>query len=252
MSISPYTAVLTLLFIVLYQAPSQAGYRFKMELDKPAQLAIIIDDIGYSIPLGQRTVELDGNITLAVLPKTPGATSLAKAGFAAGKEIMLHAPMSNNNDFELGPGALTLDMKKEHFQKVLDDSIRSIPHIKGVNNHMGSELTTYSEQMQWVMETVRSHNLYFIDSLTNGKSVALKTAQKNGISSQKRDVFLDNVQDEKAIEAAFHLLLETAQINGFAIGIGHPYPETLNVLERLLPLIKQKNIELVHVSKLLK
>ena len=244
--------IITVLFAAAsFQPAAQATYRFVLAEEDNPKLAIIIDDIGYNIPLGQRTVNLKGNITLAVLPKTPGATMLAKAGFKAGKEIMLHAPMSTYNDFDLGPGALTLDMNKQHFQQVLDESIKSIPHIRGVNNHMGSELTTYDKQMQWVMETVASHNLYFIDSLTNGRSVAFKTAQKNGITSQKRDVFLDNEQNEQAIEKAFYKLLSKAQDNGFAIGIGHPYPETLSVLERLLPTLEEQNIELVHVSTLL-
>ncbi|NRB39334.1 MAG: divergent polysaccharide deacetylase family protein [Pseudomonadales bacterium] len=250
MSIFRYTIAVFLLGLGFFQPLSHATYRFSTTESLP-KLAIIIDDIGYNIPLGQRTVNIDAKLTLSVLPKTPGAVMLAKAGFASGKEIMLHAPMSNYNDFELGPGALTLDMNKQQFQAVLNDSIKSIPHIRGVNNHMGSELTTYKQQMQWVMETLAPHNLYFIDSLTNSNSVAFKVAKENGITSQKRDVFLDHLQDEKAIEAAFFKLIKRAQNNGFAIGIGHPYPETLNVLERLLPTISQQNVELVHVSSLL-
>ena len=233
------------------QAVANATYKFVTATEDNPKLAIIIDDIGYNIPLGQRTVDLKGNITLAVLPKTPGAKLLAEAGFKAGKEIMLHAPMSTYNDFKLGPGALTLDMDKQQFQQVLKESIQSIPHIRGVNNHMGSELTTHNKQMQWVMETIAPHQLYFIDSLTNGRSVAFRTAKKHGITAQKRDVFLDNVQNEQAIEKRFFELLSKAQDNGYAIGIGHPYPETLNVLERLLPVLEKENIELVHVSKLL-
>lgn len=242
--------LLSLTLILLIPLAVQANYRFVIEETQP-QLAIIIDDIGYNIPLGKRTVALKGNITLAVLPKTPGATLLANEGFKAGKEIMLHAPMSNFNDFDLGPGGLTPEMGKQEFFQVLSDDIDSIPHIRGVNNHMGSELTTYKKQMQWVMEILKPRNLYFIDSLTNGRSVAFKTARHNGITSSKRDIFLDHIQNEKEIEKAFHQLLARAKNNGFAIGIGHPYPETLAVLERLLPTIEEQNIELVHVSTLL-
>jgi uncharacterized protein len=240
----------SLFFMLLIPLTVQANYKFVIEETQP-QLAIIIDDIGYNIPLGQRTVALEGNITLAVLPKTPGAKLLANEGFKSGKEIMLHAPMSNFNDFDLGPGGLTPDMNKKEFSQILSDNIDSIPHIRGVNNHMGSELTTYKKQMQWVMEIIKPRKLYFIDSLTNGRSVAFKTARHNGIISSKRDIFLDHIQNEKDIEKAFHQLIARAKNNGYAIGIGHPYPETLAVLERLLPTIKQQNIELVHVSTLL-
>lgn len=242
-----------LVCLLLFSTNSHAisAYRFYSDAEIQPRIAIIIDDIGYSIALGQRTIALQGNLTLAVLPQTPGATLLAKAGHASGKEIMLHAPMSNHSDVPLGPGGLTPDMSKAEFMQVLSKSIDSIPHIRGVNNHMGSELTTRRKQMQWVMEELKHRDLYFIDSLTDSNSVALKTARKNGIISQRRDIFLDHFQNEADIEHAFQRLLERAKDNGFAIGIGHPHPETLNVLERLLPQLEQHNVELVHVSELL-
>ena len=227
------------------------AYKFRYPVPVQPKISIIIDDVGNSLELGQRAVNLKANITLAVLPKTPAAEILAIAGHASGKEIMLHAPMSNFGDFKLGPGALTATQDKETFIRVLNEDIDAIPHVQGVNNHMGSMLTTQSKQMQWLMSVLKQRDLYFIDSLTNGGSVALRTARNNGITTQERDVFLDHDRNTQAIEAAFHKLIRVAEQNGFAIGIGHPYPETLAVLERLLPLIGEHNIELVPISKLL-
>ena len=102
------------------------------------------------------------------------------------------------------------------------------------------------------MHELKSRDLYFIDSLTDGGSVALNTARKYNVPAQQRDVFLDHADNIGAIESAFMKLIETAQLNGYAIGIGHPYPNTLDVLERYLPQLTEKNVELVHISKLLK
>ena len=55
-----------------YDNNSRQAYTFSRTASQP-KIAIIIDDIGYNIPLGQRTVELEGDITLAVLPETPGS-----------------------------------------------------------------------------------------------------------------------------------------------------------------------------------
>ena len=216
------------------------------------RIAIIIDDIGYNIPLGKRTIALDVPLTLAVLPFTPGARLLAEAGFASGKEIMLHAPMSNYNNKLLGPGALTHDMDRDEFLQVLRASIVAVPHVRGINNHMGSKLTTMEEPMQWLMTEIKRHGFYFIDSLTNSDSVALKTARLNGVISQRRDIFLDNEQDEAAIELALEQVLQRARRNGFAIAIGHPYPETLSVLERRLPGMEAAGFELLTISQLMR
>lgn len=226
-------------------------YKFSRQQARKPRIAIIIDDIGYNIPLGQRTVDLKGDITLAVLPKTPGAQLLAKAGFASGKEIMLHAPMSNSNEYKLGPGALTEDLSKKEFIAVLNDDINNIPHIVGVNNHMGSRLTRQKKQMSWVMEILKERELYFVDSLTHGGSVAYSTARRYGLITGQRDVFLDHTISEVYIEGQLARLIQRAHDQGYAIGIGHPYPETLAVLERMLPLLAEQGIELVHASKLI-
>ena len=232
-------------------ARPDAAYVYKRPVAE-TRIAIIIDDIGYNIPLGRRTVAINAPLTLAVLPFTPGAVQLAEAGHRSGKEIMLHAPMSNYQDKQLGPGALTADLNKNDFLQVLRNNIRAIPHIRGVNNHMGSELTTLPEPMQWVMEELLQQDLYFIDSFTNSDSVAYDTARNHGVVSQKRDVFLDHIQEKQAIESAFDQLIRKAQRNGYAIAIGHPYPETLEVLERRLPQLAAKGIKLVPVSTLIR
>ncbi len=227
------------------------SYVYERPKDTTPKLAIIIDDIGYNIPMGQRAVAIKAPITLAVLPHTPGSEMLAKAGFASGKQIMLHAPMSNLSQKELGPGALTVGMNKQDFLRVLRSNIRSIPHISGVNNHMGSELTALNEPMIWLMQELQQQQLFFIDSLTNGKSVALKQARAHHIVSAKRDIFLDNVQNEAAIEKMLLDAIYLARQNGYAIAIGHPYPQTMAVLERYANQFIKYGVLLVSVSDIL-
>lgn len=196
-----------------------------------AKLAIIIDDIGYNIPMGKRAVNVAAPITVSVLPRTPGAASLAKAAHQAGKQVMLHIPMSNIKKQTLGPGALTAEMSKEELISSLKDSLSAVPHISGVNNHMGSELTAMAEPMTWLMQELSQHALFFIDSVTSGKSVAYTTAKQQGLVAAKRDIFLDNNKDEKAIEQQLLKAIALAKKQGYAIAIGHPYPSTLKVLE---------------------
>lgn len=196
-----------------------------------AKLAIIIDDIGYNIPLGEKAVALRAPVTLSVLPHTPGAKKLAEAGYQNGKQIMLHIPMSNVSHKNLGPGALTTDMSKDEFIASLRESIQGIPHISGINNHMGSELTTMQEPMGWLMQEIAKQHLFFIDSLTSADSIAFSSALKHGIATAKRDVFLDNTREEKAIEKQLLKAIALAKRQGYAIAIGHPYPSTIKVLE---------------------
>jgi uncharacterized protein len=216
------------------------------------RLAIILDDIGNNLELGLQAVNLPGPVTLAILPFTPHAHSLAEAGHQAGKEIMLHAPMSNLAGSDPGPGALTARQDQTTLIAALRRAIADIPHLKGINNHTGSELTAVTQSMQWVMEELKLHDLYFVDSMTSAQSVAATVATSNGIPVLKRHVFLDNVAEESAIDAQMQRALGIAEQSGLAVAIGHPYPATLAYLEDFLPQLQASgSVQLVLVSTLL-
>lgn len=218
----------------------------------PHYIALIIDDIGYSGPLGERAIALPGAVTYAVLPHTPFGTELAELAHSHSKEVMLHAPMSNLAHQPLGPGALTDQLNQEDFIATLKGNIDAVPHLQGINNHMGSELTGMQTQMQWVMEVLKERGLYFVDSYTTAESVAGDTAREQKIPTTTRNVFLDNETTAEDIDREFQRLLQTARENGSAVGIGHPYEETLDYLEKALPALAQENIQLISVSEMIR
>lgn len=214
-------------------------------------ITLIIDDIGYNAALGERAIALPGDITYAVLPHTPNGKQLAELAHQRGKEIMLHAPMSNQANMELGPGALTSELSKEEFTRTLSAAIDAVPYLQGVNNHMGSALTEQEIPMLWVMETLKQKGLYFVDSYTTAQSVAGRVAKENAIPTITRNVFLDNIQEHEAIDTEFKKLVAQARNKGLAVGIGHPYAATIDYLEVALPLLEQQGIDLVFASKMI-
>lgn len=217
-----------------------------------AKLAIIIDDIGYHLENGYRSAQLPVPVTLSVIPHSPNASELAKAGHAAGKEIMLHLPMSSDHqDKLLDKGGLTLEMGESEFKTTVRLGIAAVPHIQGVNNHMGSALTKTHLPMQWLMEELKETAFYFIDSRTSPNSVAHETAQQHHIPSGQRDIFLDNSRNHEDILHQLEKAIQRAKRKGSAIVIGHPYPETLEVLERLGPPLLAAGIEFVPASMLI-
>lgn len=216
-----------------------------------SRLAIIIDDIGYNLALGKRTADLQGDFTLAVLPFTPHGIELAQRAHERGKEIMLHAPMSNRHNYPLGRGGLLSGMQRAEFLTVLSQNLANIPHIQGVNNHMGSQLTEQAEPMRWLMEELKLRGLYFVDSRTSAQTQALMMAEKIHLPSRKRDVFLDDERTRSNIQYQLLRALKLAQQQGSAIAIGHPYPETLAELEQLQPLLNQYQVQLVKASQLM-
>ncbi|MFQ3171215.1 MAG: polysaccharide deacetylase 2 family uncharacterized protein YibQ [Oleispira sp.] len=237
-----YKIALLLLSVVLSVIPLTQSHS--------AQLVIIIDDIGNSYELGNAMVELEGPLTLAFLPHTPYAKKLANKAYLQEKEIILHAPMENTVKAALGLGALTQALTETELKQTLRKAIASIPHVQGINNHMGSALTQNKQAMKWVMETLQDEQLYFIDSLTSANSVAYTLAQQQGLPSLKRHVFLDNDTSTAALNKQWQLALRIAEKYGKAVLIAHPYTESHHFLAQKIPQLSNQNIELVHASQL--
>ena len=215
-------------------------------------ISIIIDDLGYRRLDGLRAIELPGPIAYAILPHTPYATRLAAIAFQLDKEVLLHVPMESDVHKPLGPGAITSDMSRRQVQSVLEAGLASVPHVRGISNHMGGSLTRSSLPMSWVMEWMRtSGDLFFVDSLTNADSVALETAHAAGLRATARDVFLDPRAEVAVVRAQFRRLIALAHARGTALGIGHPYPETLEVLRRVLLKPSHYGVELIPVHELI-
>ena len=215
------------------------------------RIAIIIDDLGYALSLGQRVTELPGPVACAVLPATPRGKALAMAANAAGKEVLLHLPLEALREkAPLEPGRISLDMSRSEFARVFAADLQSVPHAIGVNSHRGSLLTQHPGHMSWLMEEINARgNLFFVDSYTTHQSVALKLAYESGVPAVKRDVFLDPDESPETVAREFGRLKKIARQNGMAVGIGHPFIATIELLERELPQLADEGIELISISE---
>lgn len=219
----------------------------------PPRIAIIIDDLGYRMAAGQRAMALPGHISFAILPGSPGGRALALQAHALGKDVLLHLPLQARAGEAVGePLGIDLDMSREQFGATFAEALMSVPFAIGVNNHRGSLLTRHPGHMRWLMEEIRAHeNLFFVDSFTTHRSVALQIASESGVSARKRDVFLDPDQQPETVVREFERMKRLARKRGAIVVIGHPYPATLALLERELPGLEAEGFELVSISDLM-
>lgn len=218
--------------------------------DETPSIAIIIDDLGNLRTEGLQALELPGPLTYAVLPHTPHAAELSDLAYELGKEVMLHLPMQAHSGKSMGPGGISLGMDRNQFEVTLRRALVSVPNAVGVSNHMGSLLTTKPEPMHWLMSAIQARGgLYFVDSRTDPASVAFTAAHKAGLPSAQRDVFLDHVRSTAAINSQFDRLIEIAKSKGLAVGIGHPYAETMQVLASRLGKLSASGVRLIKASR---
>ena len=215
-------------------------------------IALIIDDLGNRRLPGDAVIDLPGPVACAFLPDGRHTPQLARQAHARNKEVMLHLPMQAASHGSAMPGELRLDMSRRAFMATLQKSVEAVPHLSGINNHRGSLLTRHPGHMAWLMEFIRQRgSLFFVDSRTTAATVAQQLAGEFGVPNIERKVFLDNERDSQAIAAQFRRLLSIARLEGTALGIGHPYPETLALLRHELVRLDEYNTELVPVGRLI-
>lgn len=219
---------------------------------REARLAIIIDDIGHSPRRAASFLSIDANLTYAVLPHLPYSMELSQAIHDRGHEILLHQPMEPfDRALDPGPGALFVGDPASHIESVVEANIHAVPFAAGVNNHMGSRFTSHGDGIRSALQAIKHRGLFFVDSLTSSHSKAYRTACHLHMSSGRRDAFLDTHRQTQSILNRLYGVMNRALVQGRAIAIGHPYPETAEALRIFFSETHDTVIQTVPVSQLL-
>lgn len=219
----------------------------------PVYVAIVIDDLGNGRHEGERAIALPGPVACAILPHTLYGARLAERAQALGKEVILHLPLEAPGTYEPGPGQIDTVMPARELAATFAYDLESIPHAVGVSSHMGSVFTQREPAVRALMQAIKARRgLFFIDSRTSADSVAARIAAESDVPYLVRDVFLDSERTPGAIAQRLGELERRARTRGAALAIGHPYPETLEALERWLPGLAARHIQLVPLSVMLK
>ncbi|WLS78843.1 divergent polysaccharide deacetylase family protein [Erwinia pyri] len=214
------------------------------------KLSIVIDDFGYRPAQENQVLQMPATISVAVLPNAPHAREMATKAHQRGHEVLIHLPMAPLSKQPLEKDTLRPDMSSAEIERIIREAVADVPYAVGLNNHMGSAMTSSLPGMQKVMQVLNHYNFYFLDSMTIGNSQSTRAADGTSVKVIKRRVFLDDTQNEADIRKQFTRAVRLAQRDGSAIAIGHPHPTTVRVLQQMLPTLPA-DITLVRPSQLL-
>ena len=214
------------------------------------KLAIILDDMGYDRSAADAAFALQFPITLSVIPHLPHSAEVAEEAYRRGDQVLLHLPMeAEAGETKAEPIELRVGMKADQVERDLDSMLETVPHAAGVNNHQGSRATADAKLMGELMPALRRRGLFFVDSRTTAATVAYDAAERAGVRSASRKVFLDDTANRAAILSQIDLAARDATRDGFAIAIGHPHPATIAALVEAVPRLEASGVRLVFVSQ---
>ncbi len=116
---------------------------------------------------------------------------------------------------------------------------------------MGSRLMEDHEKMRIILSELKRRDLFFLDSRTTPKTVSLPIAESLGLKAMERSLFLDHSQGEGHVKRQIEQLIHLSLSRGKAIGIGHPHASTIQSLKEMIPMIKERGIDIVSLSSLM-
>jgi len=230
---------------------SEGGDQKRIGQGELPMVAIIIDDLGYHQRVGSELLNFPLELTYSFLPFAPFTREQESKAFYAGKTVLLHLPLEpKDSQWDSGPGTLFLadspELQKEKFGK----DLAAVPHAVGVNNHMGSRYTEDRKVMKRLLLLIDYNSLFFVDSFTTAASVGQQVARELGIKTARRQVFLDNILDLNKICEQLEILVNLAEKQGQAIGIGHPHQLTADALLKCAGQYSSR-VQYVNVDRLL-
>lgn len=217
--------------------------------DGNSTVILVIDDLGIVKRTTKEIIDMEVPLTLAFLPYASDISSQANDAYNNGHDVLVHIPMEPKGKADPGPHALLSSTEPSVQMDSINYNLTQFENYVGINNHMGSKFTEDEEAVGRFLNVIKQKGLLVLDSKTTSESVLEALADQNEIPVINRDVFLDNTNEVDYILEQLKELEQKAKKNGNAVGIGHPYPETVIALKRWIPTLKEKGITIVPISQ---
>ena len=217
------------------------------------RIALVVGGLGMSQATTLAAIQqLPGGVTLAFAPYGRTLQDYVNQARAAGHEVLLQAPMEPmdypTND--PGPHTLLTSLTINRNLKRLDWLLGRFTGYVGVINFMGGRFTSAQSHLAPILEAMRGRGLMFLDSRAASSSVAVDIAGKLGLYFAAADRVVDVTPSRAAIDARLLELERLASASGGAVGIGFPYPVTIERLAQWTRAMGDRGYDLVPISAL--
>lgn len=215
------------------------------------RIAIVIGSLGLSEAATNASIQgLPGEISLAFMPYARNLQDWIAAARAAGHEALLQLPMEPDNypASDPGPQALLTSLSDAENQVRLDWLLSRGTGYAGAISFMGSRFLATPERVRPVLNSLRNRGLLFVDSRSTQRSAASQIGRDLGMPVAYNDRFIDGEASRTAIDAKLEELERAAKQNGAAVGVGFPYPVTIERVNAWAATLPSRGITLAPVS----
>jgi polysaccharide deacetylase 2 family uncharacterized protein YibQ len=214
------------------------------------RVAILLAGLGLSAPQTQAAIQLPGEITLGFLPHAQGLAGKIADARAAGHEVLLHIPMEPRNypSDDPGPHALLTSLTPVANLERLDWSLARAVGYVGIINRLGARLAESEADFKPILTALRDRGLMYLDASESTEAAALRLPERLAMAHTGIDRRIDREAARGAIDAQLADLEEIARRTGQAVGLGEPFPVTIERLAHWVATLQSRGIELAPIS----
>ncbi|MGQ8871624.1 divergent polysaccharide deacetylase family protein [Paenibacillus sp. TSA_86.1] len=228
----------------------------KLSSSQLNRMAIIIDDVGNDMRGTKEILDMPVKLTVAVMPFLQTTKKDAIAAHEKGMDVIVHMPMEPKKGKPewLGPGAITSNLTDEQVRERVEKAIEDVPYAIGMNNHMGSKITSDKRIMSIVLDVCREHGLFFVDSRTNFRSVVGELAIAKKLPPVGNDIFLDDQNSKAHIRKQLDLAAQRAVDKKSCVVIGHVGHTGMNTSAVIRESVSrlQKRVQFVGIGDMIR
>ncbi len=208
---------------------------FKRPDERPI-ISIIVTGLGHSRQVTQSALALNENIGLSFSPYSRTIAGWVEASRVSGHEAYIDLPMQTSGYPAEDPGPYALLLSRSNTQNIayLHWAMSRTQGYVGLFTPVDGVMSTNSEAYKpLVTDMARRGAMLFMGNeplLRETKDVI----DQSKVDKLVGDVWIDEELSEMGMQARFATLEQTAQRNGFAIGVVHAYPISIAQLKHWL------------------
>ena len=215
------------------------------------RIAIIVSGLGQSAAATEAAIQaLPPAVTLAFSPYGQRLDYWTARARAAGHETLVLVPMEpvNYPANDAGPQTLLTTSSPSENREKLNWSLSRFTGYVGVLSLFGSRYTTAPEALRPTLDEINGRGLMFIDSRSSVRSSAFRIAGEIGLPRAISNRFIDVQASRDEIDRRLDDLVKIATTSGFAIGIGQPYPATVERVTAFVRAADERGLAIAPVS----
>lgn len=215
------------------------------------RIAIVIADMGLSgVTTGNALQRLPAAVTLAFTPHAERLESWVERAREKGHEALLVVPMEPM-DFprsDPGPNTLLTRFTPDRNIERLEWAMGRFLGYVGVTTLSGGKFTSDVDAMRPVIDALKARGLLYLDPGLVRRPPGPALAGQSAAPRAQVDSYIDRDLSRGAIDDRLRELETLAKENGAAVGVGLPYPTTIERVELWARTLSDRGVVLAPVS----